>query len=416
MLRSIRAARAGALLTGALAALLAAGTVPVAAASPAAEPALTITRVAGGFERPILVTNDGSPKRRLFVVEQSGRIRVLVYKGGRWQKKGVFLDLRGSVLAPPTGGNEQGLLGLAFAPDYATSGRFYVDYTRKGRGGKAGDTVVAEYRRSSALVADPRSGRTLLVVDQPYDNHNGGHLAFGPDGKLYLGLGDGGSGGDPEDRAQDGSTLLGKLLRIDPRDPDGSGPKRYTIPGDNPFLATAPKDEIWLSGVRNPWRYSFDRLTGDLWIGDVGQSSREEIDRLPAIDGVDAGKGANLGWNVCEGDRTYPGGSACPAATYDFTAPVFTYGHSGSAGMDGGCSVTGGVVVRDPDATAWAGRYLFADICSGQVGVLDGGGTLRLTQATGLTISSFGEDAAGRIFLVGLDGVVRRVRFSSTAP
>jgi glucose/arabinose dehydrogenase len=379
-------------------------------------PELTFKRILSGYERPVLVTHDGSPAKRLYIVEQTGRIKVAVYRDGAWRKAGVFLDLRAKVLGPDRGGSEQGLLGLAFAPDYATSGRFYVNFTRRGSGSAAGDTVVAELRRKRTLEADPASFRRLLVIGQPYDNHNGGHLAFGPDGRLYIATGDGGAGGDPGDRAQDLTSRLGKLLRIDPVDPDGSGPKRFEVPADNPFIGETEKNLVWLSGVRNPWRFSFDRETGDLWIGDVGQATTEEIDRLPATAGVDAGKGANLGWNVCEGDRVYPGSAACPDEANGFTPPVFFYRHNGSGAMDDGCSVTGGVVVRGPEAAAWQGRYLFSDFCSGFVGVLDADGDLLHTQASGANVVSFGEDAEGRIFLVGLDGAIRRVRFSADGP
>ena len=282
-------------------------------ASVSDNPGDTAGTVSDGPRDGVLVANDGSPAKRLYIVEQTGRIKVAELRNGSWRKAGTFLDLSSKVLAPPFGGAEQGLLGLAFAPDYATSGRFYVNFTRRGSGGAAGDTVIAELRRSSTLVADPASFRRLLVIDQPYDNHNGGNLAFGPDGMLYIGMGDGGSGGDPEDRAQDLTSRLGKLLRIDPTDPDGSGPARFTVPADNPYIGETEKHLVWLRGVRNPWRFSFDPATGDLWIGDVGQGATEEIDRLPATSGQDAGRAANLGWNVCEGDRLYLSTTACPA-------------------------------------------------------------------------------------------------------
>lgn len=401
---------------GALAAILCLTALSVAPdAGRAATPELTFKQILSGYDRPILVTHDGTSAKRLYIVEQTGRIKVAVFRDGAWRKAGVFLDLRSRVLGPDRGGSEQGLLGLAFAPDYAASGRFYVNFTRRGEGGAAGDTVVAEVRRKRTLAADPSSFRQLLVIGQPYDNHNGGHLAFGPDGMLYIATGDGGSGGDPEDRAQDLASRLGKLLRIDPRDPDGGGPRRFAVPADNPYIGETEKRLVWLAGVRNPWRFSFDAETGDLWIGDVGQNTTEEIDRLPATGGVDAGKGANLGWNVCEGDREYPGGGVCPAEANDLVAPVFVYRHAGS-GIDAGCSVTGGVVVRAPGAPAWQGRYLFSDFCTGIVGVLHPDGELLHTQSSGMNVSSFGEDAAGRIYVVGLDGSIRRVGFSADGP
>jgi len=401
------------ILTAVVALLAVAG--PGAAARPAdpAGPgrALTFSRVAGGFDRPVLVTSDGTSTRRLFVVEQTGRIQVLRFRDGRWRRAGVFLDLHTKLVGPLDGGSEQGLLGLAFHPDYATNGRFYVDYTRKGRNGAGGDTVIAEYRRSSALRANGASRRTVRVIDQPYDNHNGGHLAFGPDGYLYIALGDGGDGGDPEERAQDLAEPLGKLLRIDPRDPDGAGPLRYAVPADNPYIGETEK-ATWLLGVRNPWRFSFDRETGDLWLGDVGQGTREEIDRLPATAGQDAGKGDNLGWNVCEGDQAYPGGDPCGHDGHGFVAPLFDYDHGGSGPIPYGCSVTGGHVIRAPEAGAWTGLYLFGDFCSGRIGVLDETGDLVTTVDTGRAISSFGEDQAGKLYLVDLGGTILRIRFT----
>jgi hypothetical protein len=379
-------------------------------------PELTFKRILSGYDRPVLVTHDGSPAKRLYMVEQIGRIKVAGLRNGVWRKAGVFLDLRNRVLGPDVGGSEQGLLGLAFAPDYATSGRFYVNFTRRGGGGAAGDTVVAELRRKRTLEADPASFRKVLVIDQPFENHNGGHLAFGPDGMLTIATGDGGSGGDPGDRAQNLSSRLGKLLRIDPRDPDGNGPKRYSVPAGNPYIGETEKNLVWLAGVRNPWRFSFDPATGDLWIGDVGQGTTEEVDHLPATAGVDAGRAANLGWNVCEGDRTYPDGDACPDEAEGFVAPVFVYRHDGSGAMEGGCSVTGGVVVRAPDAAAWQGRYLFGDFCSGRLGVLATDGTLVHTQDAGVSISSFGTGSDGRIYVTSLEGGIHRVGFSVDGP
>ena len=214
----------------------------------------------------------------IFILEQRGVIRRATFEGGSWRKLGTFLDIRSLVRA----GGEQGLLGLAFHPDYQANGLFYVDYTRRGEGSAGGDTVVAEYQRASDTRADPGSRRVVLTVDQPAANHNGGHLAFGPDGFLYIALGDGGGAGDTYHSGQDRGTLLAKLLRIDPRDPDGSGPRRYAVPASNPWVGGRGRDETWAWGLRNPWRFSFDRTRGDLWIGDVGQGAREEVDRAKA--------------------------------------------------------------------------------------------------------------------------------------
>jgi len=246
---------------------LAALTLTLAAAGPVpAGPAIRTFTTA--VTMPVRVTSPAGDQR-VFVVEQDGLIKVFDRDGA---SRGVFLDLT----ALTNGAGERGLLGLAFAPDYATSGRFYVNYTDL-----AGNTQVARYRvGSNPDRANPGSAQILLTVDQPYPNHNGGHLAFGPDGMLYIGLGDGGSGGDPENRAQNVQSFLGKMLRI-----DVSGSAGYTIPPDNPFVATAPRDEIWALGLRNPWTYAFDALTGDLWIADVGQSALEEIDPAGDLDG-----------------------------------------------------------------------------------------------------------------------------------
>ena len=389
---------------------------PAAAARPTrpagGDAALTFTEILGGYIRPVLVTHDGSSRRRLFIVEQTGRIRVARLVDGAWRKAGVFLDLSTRVNDPRVDGSEQGLLGLAFDPEYATNGRFYVNYTRRASGDKDGDTVVAEYRRLTATRADPNSRRVVMVIDQPYANHNGGHLAFGPDGYLYVATGDGGSGGDPDGNGQDLSSPLGKLLRIDPTDPDRAGPKRYSPAPGNPFIGETEKDsDIWAYGLRNPWRLSFDRETGDLYTGDVGQNEREEIDRSRATDGVDAGKGANFGWNACEGDLTYPGGDPCDHAGSGFVAPLFDYRHGAGGPADGGCAVTGGYVIRAPRAGAWQGLYLFGDFCTGQVSVLAQDGSRLLTQASGSMISSFGEDAAGRLYLVDLGGRISRIGY-----
>jgi glucose/arabinose dehydrogenase len=315
------------------------------------------------------------------MLEKQGRIRIL--------KDNVLLD-------PPflditdrvgSGGSEQGLLGLAFHPNYSQNGFFYVNYTDLN-----GDTVIARFQVSAndADRADPASELRLLQVNQPYPNHNGGGMAFGPDGYLYLGLGDGGSAGDPQNHAQSLDSLLGKMLRIDI---DRGEP--YAIPPDNPFSQGGGLPEIWAYGLRNPWRFSFDRLNQDLYIGDVGQAKWEEIDYLPA---GHAG-GVNFGWRFMEGTHPYLG--APPAGTV-LVAPVTEYSH------DQGCSVTGGTVYRGERLPEWQGIYLFGDYCSQRVWGLrrdaqENWISSILFEGVG-TITSFGEDEAGEVYLVSYSG------------
>ena len=335
---------------------------------------ISLSPIASGLQAPVLVTNAADD--RLFVVEQTGFVRVM--RDGKLLPQ-LFLDISSLI----TAGGEQGLLGLAFHPDYGSNGFFFVNYTDQ-----QGDTVVARYEVSDDPdVAAQSSARRLLFVDQPYSNHNGGGLAFGPDGYLYIGLGDGGAAGDPENRAQNLDTLLGKMLRIDVNRASGSRP--YSIPDDNPFASRADaRPEIWAYGLRNPWRFAFDRDGGDLWIGDVGQGEVEEIDRVTANDG-----GLNLGWRVMEGDRCYE-----PNCSRDgLTLPVSVYEHAGEH-----CSVTGGYVYRGRSIPSLVGGYLLADYCSGTVWVLDasnpGAGARRVLD-TELTISSFGEDNEGELYV-----------------
>ena len=296
----------------------AAGTTTTALQPTGREPAVTLTEI-GRFEAPVDLAwragDDG-----LYVVEQDGTIQQVTGDGTR-----LVLDI--TELTDASG--EQGLLGLTFNPagDLA-----YVNYTDRD-----GDTTIAEYPvEADGTFGTGDEARTLLVIDQPYDNHNGGDLAFGPDGMLYIGMGDGGSGGDPQRRATDPTELLGKMLRIDPT-PSGDQP--YTVPLDNPFVGQAgAAPEIWASGLRNPWRFSFDRVTGDLWIADVGQNAVEEIDVAPATSGRDAGRAANFGWSAFEGDEPYND----DVEVVDPVAPLFTYSHAD------GCSVSGGVRARGP--------------------------------------------------------------------
>jgi glucose/arabinose dehydrogenase len=329
-------------------------------------------------------------RSRLFILEQGGRIRVL--RDGVLLER-PFLDLAGRL---STGG-ERGLLGLAFHPGYAQNRRFFINYTDP-----AGNTVIAELRASSDPdLADAASERALLRVDQPFANHNGGGLAFGPDGKLYVGLGDGGSGGDPLGNGQDLDTLLGKLLRLDV---DAATP--YAVPPDNP-LAGRPgaRGEIWAYGLRNPWRFAFDSATGDLYIGDVGQNRREEID----VGLASRRGGENYGWNITEGALCFSPSSNCD--TRGLTPPVLDYAH------DQGCSVTGGVVYRGCRMPGWQGQYFYGDYCTGFVRSfrLEGGRAVGERDFSaglrpGLSqVSAFGLDADGEVLVVDYDGELYRL-------
>lgn len=328
-----------------------------------------------GLQRPVDLQPDGSG--RLFVVEKVGRIRIIE---NDQLLEAPFLDITDRV---GSSGNEQGLLGLAFHPQYSQNGRFFVNYTDLN-----GDTVIARFQASEdPNVADPNSEVKLIGVDQPFANHNGGVLAFGPDGYLYAGLGDGGSQGDPNGNAQNTGVLLGKILRLDV---DAADP--YAVPADNPF-----GNEVWLYGFRNPWRFSFDRSSGDLYIGDVGQGSWEEIDFLPA----GSSGGANFGWDHREGTHDYEGGG--PEGMID---PVAEYGHS-----QGNCSVTGGYVYRG-SLPEWNGIYLYGDYCSGMIWGLIGANQAWQSQLLfdlDVTITSFGQDNAGEIYLVSDSGGIFRL-------
>jgi glucose/arabinose dehydrogenase len=341
----------------------------------------------GGFSDPVYVTAPRGDKRHIYVVEQAGRI--IVRQGA---KQRTFLDIRDLV----TAGGEQGLLSMAFAPDFRQSHHFYVYYTDR-----SGNQRVVEYRARSAVKANAGSARLVLEMPDRESNHNGGMLLFGPDGKLYIGTGDGGGGGDDHGRlgnAQDLTSLLGKILRIVPR-PGNAG--AYQIPPDNPFFNShGTRAEIYSYGLRNPWRFSFDRATDDLAIGDVGQDAIEEIDYVKSGDAA----GANFGWRVFEGDDRYHSGEEAPA----HVPPVMTFAHG-----DGNCSITGGVVVRDKAVKGAFGRYLFGDFCKGEI-LSAALKTPKVTslRSTGLKVSglsSFGEDGRGRVYVVSLNGPVYRL-------
>jgi len=354
------------------------GPVPVA-----------LQEVAAGLVFPLYLTAPpGDP--RLFIVEKGGAIRI-VKDGGLLPAP--FLDLGSRV----SGGAEQGLLGLAFDPAYATNGRFVVHYTDV-----SGNTTIAAYRVSAQNpdLADPTSEAILLTVEQPFPNHNGGQILFGPDGMLYIGLGDGGGGGDPGGRGQSLTDLLGDILRV-----DVTSGTSYTVPPDNPFVGRADaRPEVWSYGLRNPWRFSFDAATADLYIGDVGQSAWEEVDVVSAAAG--AGRGANFGWNVMEGLHCYAGASCDPS---QFTLPVLEYSHSQ------GCSISGGYVYRGAAIPALQGHYFYADYCSGWVRSFrwqDGQATEPYqwpTLAPGGAVPSFGQDAAGELYVMNAGGQVFRI-------
>jgi glucose/arabinose dehydrogenase len=336
------------------------------------------------FVLPVDIAHAGDS--RLFVVEKPGVIRVLNGRGPSATDK-VFLDIKDRVIYS----GELGLLGLAFHPDFKQNGYFFVNYTRPE--GERWQTIVARYQvTADPDKADPTSELILLTIPQPYTNHNGGGLKFAPDGTLYIGLGDGGGSGDPDNRAQDGADLLGKMLRIDVDNPAPG--KNYGIPDDNPFVGQPALDEIWATGLRNPWRFSFDRLTGDLYIGDVGQNLWEEIDFQPA---ARAG-GQNYGWRLKEGNHCFNPEQNCD--TGGLTDPVYEYGH------DEGCSVTGGFVYRGPSMPALQGYYLYADYCKGIISALyrDGQDEWQNEALTNSErfVSTFGEDSSGEIYLTQL--------------
>ena len=344
----------------------------------------------GRFAKPLYVTAPPSDKRRVMVVQQGGQI--VVVRDGKVLSKS-FLDISSRV----TEGGEQGLLGLAFAPDYAKTGLFYVYFTRRD-----GNQEVAEFKRSTGDRASASSYRSVLVMADEESNHNGGQLNFDREGLLYIGTGDGGGGGDQHGsigNAQNLGSLLGKILRIDPR---RSGSRRYRVPSSNPFVGrSGAKPEIYSYGLRNPWRWSFDRANGNMIIGDVGQDAVEEVDFTT----LTAARGANFGWRVREGNLPYEAGSAPQAV-----APVITHTHD-----SGWCSITGGYVVRDPALPSLRGKYLYGDFCKGVVysARLTSAGAVDDRPVSGLgkvkLLSSFGEDARGRIYTVSFGGSVSRI-------
>jgi glucose/arabinose dehydrogenase len=360
---------------------------PEATATPratAARPGLRLQRV-GDFDNPVYVTAPPGDRERIFVVEQGGTVRI-VSGGSKLERP--FLDVSDRI----SSGGERGLLSLAFAPDYASSGRFYVYYTATD-----GDVRIVEYRRASADRADHGTARRVLSVSHPASNHNGGLLLFGPDGLLYAGLGDGGGGGDQHGARGNGqnlTTLAGKILRFDPR---RQGGRSYTVPGANPFVGRGNvRPEIYAYGLRNPWRFAFTPR-GHLVVADVGQGEVEEVTIVRR-------RGANLGWRVWEGRSRYSPGESAPG----HVPPVIQRFHS-----DGNCSITGGVVVRDPVLSALRGRYVFGDFCRGRIeSARLSRGRARNVRSTPLQVdqlSSFGEDGRRRVYATSLSGPVYRL-------
>ena len=361
--------------------------------------ALRLETIGASLAFPLFLTAPLGDMDRLFVVEKGGRIKIIDRATNALI--GTFLDI--SSLLPNPLGSEQGLLGLAFDPQYASNGRFYVSYTNA-----AGASVVARYLVSgNPDIAQGAADRTILTVAQPFDNHNGGMIAFGPDNFLYIGLGDGGNGGDPFANGQNLAALLGKLLRIDVDTDDfpSDANRNYGVPPGNPCAGQAGvAGEIWSIGLRNPWRYSFDRLTGDLYIADVGQGAREEVNVSTSADG--AGRGINYGWNVMEGGLCYPPGVMC--STTGLTLPAVEYNHGS------GCSITGGHVYRGslPALQTLRGAYFYADFCEGFVRSFrqaNGAITEHVNWPFGVVgnITSFGEDAAGELYVMTTGGLFR---------
>jgi glucose/arabinose dehydrogenase len=352
-------------------------------------PTVTLTSVASGFSLPLALEQPNDGSGRLFVVEQGGRIRII--QNGSVLPN-AFLDISGKVESD----GEKGLLGLAFHPNYATNGFFYVNYTRRTNTGQL-QTFISRYSRSTgnSQQADPNSELILLTVDQPFDNHNGGQLAFGPDGFLYIGLGDGGGSGDPDDNGQDRNLLLGKILRIDVN--TTSAGKQYGVPSGNPFASGGGAPEVFAFGFRNPWRFSFDKANGTLFVGDVGQSAFEEIDIVTS--------GGNYGWNTMEGPNCFDPPSGCNMT--GLTPPIFSYGRAD------GSTVIGGFVYRGTQIQGLPGAYIFTDFGNGRISALTGSGTNWTSTKlldSGRSISSFGQGQDGELYVTDRAGSVLQIR------
>ncbi len=343
-----------------------------------------------GLSNPVFITSAHDGTGRLFIVEQPGRIKILKPDGTI--RSTPFLDITGAT----SGGFEQGLLGLAFHPNYETNRRLYVYFTSNDW-----DIVIREYRASSTnkSVVDKSTKRKILEINHPgEDNHNGGMMAFGTDGYLYLGTGDGGGSGDPDNSAQDKDSLLGKMLRINVN--GSTNGKPYAIPSDNPYVGVAGANEIWQIGLRNPWRWSFDRANGDLWIGDVGQTEWEEVD-VARDTASGPGRGIHWGWRTLEGTHCFNPPTGC--STAGKTPPQLEYQHN-----NGRCSITGGYVYRGTAIPELVGGFVFADFCTGEIWVTNASATAPAAKTllldTSLSISSFGETSSGELYVVNRGG------------
>jgi glucose/arabinose dehydrogenase len=366
-------------------------SVPTGRGAASAGVQTSLVELGRGFRQPVYLTHAGDGSGRMFVVERGGTIRI-VQDGETLATP--FLDVRGLIT---TSGPEQGLLGLAFHPNFANNGQFFIYYTATDKA-----NTVARYTMSAdPNVADPNSGSILFAIPDTRDNHNGGMLAFGPDGYLYTGTGDGGAAGDPDRNGQKTDAMLAKILRLDVNGADPGLP--YAIPPGNPFADRGGAGgQVWAYGLRNPWRFSFDRLTHEIYIADVGQGDYEEIDLQPAT----STGGENYGWNITEGSHCYPANASC--STDGFILPIAEYSHA-----DGDCSVTGGYVYRGAQSPALQGAYLFGDFCSGRFWMLrrdnSGQWTSGLLADTDHQISSFGEDESGEVYLLSLAGGIYKV-------
>lgn len=357
---------------------------------------IALQSFATGFDSPVEITHAGDS--RLFVVQQGGLIRIVSSTGV--VNPTPFLNLS----ALTNGGGEQGLLGLAFHPNYATNGFFFVNYTNT-----SGDTVIARYSVSANPNVANTTGTILMTIDQPYSNHNGGSIKFGPDGYLYIGLGDGGSGGDPQNYAQNmtvnasfpSRVFLGKMLRIDV---NATVAPFYTIPPTNPFVGQAGKEEIWAIGLRNPWKFSFNRLNGDLWIADVGQNAIEEVDKVVS---PLPNTGINFGWRCYEGNSTYNTAGCAAASTMTF--PFAQYARSGGA-----CSVTGGYFYTGTTYPNFQNKYIFSDYCDNKIRLVNSAGVITTTTSFSGNIATFGEDINGELYVAGISsGTISKVIDSS---
>jgi glucose/arabinose dehydrogenase len=390
------------LLLGVISGILLPSQVATASTPTIDWPQISLTPYQSGFTSPVHITHAGDGSQRLFVVEQSGIIRII--------KDNIvlstpFLDIHERVLYP--GSSERGLLSVAFPPDYASKGYFYVYYTRLDGNNQ---TSRFHLKPGKPNEADPFSEQSIILFNHPnYSNHNGGQLVFGPDGYLYIGTGDGGGGGDPQGNAQNPASLLGKLLRIDVE----SGVDPYQVPATNPYTQTVGYlGEIYALGLRNPWRYSFDRQTGDLYIGDVGQDTQEEVDFQPAS----SHGGENYGWNTLEGNLCYnPSINCVPPDRY--APPVAVYDHG--TNDSNGCSISGGGVYRGVNYPRMQGMYFYADYCKGRIWglIYSNGWHYQQLLDTSLWISTFGEDEAGNLYLADLaSGVIYQIRDTMNSP